>query len=270
MKYTKPLLCTAVLSAASAAQAGTLEFRDIYGQMDGMNVVGATADPTLTVMPSNPTFVIRNLSLTYTGSNIGDADFAFTGLSGVMDFNSYSTAIDAGIGGKATVTQSRAVYEIGATGTVSWDRVTKTLTLGQMLKYTDAKDSQMGGRTGTLTQSFVNQNSDAVAKWSSEGVAGSCAPVDSTVCKGQSQFFVGKPDMEKFYLTLTFLAPGKVMGSAIGIDVGGKLPLGETGVQLSKYSFNATADAPAYIPIPAAAWLFGSALVGLGAARRRV
>ncbi len=264
MKMLKTALAVSTLAAVTQADAAVLQVTNLQGQMDGMNVVGATADPTLTVNPANPTFSqVGNFELTYTGNNIGDADFAFTGIKGTWEFVSYQTAIDAGIGGKATVVQSKSVYDIGTAGTVTWDAATKTLTLGQMLKYTDAKDSAMGGRTGTLTQSFVNQNSDAVAKWNASGVAGACTPPTGTVCQGQNQYFVQKPDMEKFYLTLTFSAPGKVTGSAIGMDVGGKLPLGETGVQLSKYSFSGD------VPVPAAAWLFGSALVGLAGVSRR-
>ncbi len=263
MKMLKTALAVSTLAATAQADAGVLQVTNLVGQMDGMNVVGATADPTLTVSPTNPTFSqLGNFELTYTGNNIGDADFAFTGIKGTWEFVSYQTAIDAGIGGKATTVATRSIYDIGTAGTVTWDAATKTLTLGQMLKYTDAKDSAMGGRTGTLTQSFVNQNSDAVAKWNSSGVGASCTPPTGTVCQGQRDFFLAKPDLEKFYLTLTFSAPGKVTGSAIGIDVGGKLPLGETGVQLSKYSFSGD------VPVPAAAWLFGSALACLVTTRR--
>jgi hypothetical protein len=72
--------------------------------------------------------------------------------------------------------------------------------------------------------------------------------------------------LERFYLTLTFSPDfNSFTGTAVGADVGGPITLGNTGNTWYSYSFSGTAA----VPVPAAAWLFGSSLLGLAGAMRR-
>lgn len=263
MKTIKTLFAVSALAAGVEAHAATQTVLSMNGTMNGMNVLGATADPTLTVNPTAPTFSqLGNFVLTTTGT-FGQSDFAYTGIQGTWDFDPYTTAINAGIGGKATVTQSNSVYDIGGAGngTVTWNAATRTLTLGQQLNYTASTDSTLGT---AAVATYNSQASDGVAKWNTtSGVAGACTP-SGTVCNGQTSIFLANPNIERFYLTLTFAEDFvNFTGTAVGIDVGGSLPLGKTGNQFTTYSFTGA------VPVPAAAWLFGSALVGLAGVSRR-
>lgn len=265
----------ALAANTSISHADTIRYlTNPTGTLVEMNVVGATADPTLTVTPTAPRFELHGLELDF--SNNADGSRSFTGIRGLMDFESYATAINAGIGGKATVTNAHNVYEIGGAGngTVTWNAATRTLTLGQKINYTSQTDSAMGT---TTTQTYVNQSSDSQAIFSTaNGAIGPTCTPSGTVCNGQTQWFgASRPNLEGFYLTLTFDANlVEFTGQAVSIDVGGTLPLGKTGNQLAKYTLATQAGLQPgldYVvtPVPAAAWLFGSALIGLATARSR-
>lgn len=278
MKMLKTVLATAALTAAAAsAQAGTQTVLSLNGYLEGMNVKGATVDPTLTprvrdyatldnsVAEPNaailsgvkPSFSqVGNFTLTTTGT-FGQADFAYTGIEGAIDFNKYETYIVVSGFGNATVTQGNSIYKIGGAGngTVSWDAATRTLTLGQVINYSNT-DSQLN----------ANQTSDSVGIWATDlGAQDGICTGNSTICGGQKSQFIPKPNWERLYLTLTF-AENMVdfTGQVVTMDIGGAVTGGQSGNQWQQLSFSGQ------VPVPAAAWLFGSALVGLaGVARRK-
>lgn len=283
MKMLKTVLATAALTAAAtSAQAATQTVLSLSGYLEGMNVKGATVDPTLTPRvraytdPNNstaesgaailsgvkPSFSqLGNFTLTTTGT-FGQSDFAYTGIEGAIDFNKYETYIVVSGFGNATVTQGNSVYKIGGAGngTVTWDAATRTLTLGQYIKY-----SNVDGDLGTYSPG-TGPASDAQGVWATDlGAKDGLCTGNATICGGQKSQFIPKPNWERLYLTLTF-AENMVdfTGQVTTVDIGGAVTGGQSGNQWQQLSFSGQ------VPVPAAAWLFGSALVGLaGVARRK-
>lgn len=257
MKITKSLLAVSVLAGAvqTANATDVVGITITSGTLLGQKTVGATVNPTLVLHAGSTAYNINASSQvlpTFLGS------FTFNLLNNAVggnfaDFVQYSTSINAGLlGGTAVVNQPDNVFNFknGTTGT--YNVATRTLTIGQALNYAAA--------SGTSDVSLA-----------AVGTPGVCTG-GSNVCNGQTTWFLNSPskpnasDIERFYLTLTF-APDlhTFTGTAVGVDVGGALPLGNTGNTWYNYSFSGTA-----VPVPAAAWLFGSGLMGLaGVARRR-
>lgn len=247
-------ICLAGLAAH--ASASSLSMTSHSGVLRGVNFVNGTVDPSLYFPPGMPQFTLSNITVDYAADDTNGV--IVTGIHAQLAFSPFTYAIDASIAGKGTITAPHSVYELGNSGTLIWDGATRTLTLGQPLLYTSATDTTLGGTKST----YADQTSDARLEWSSElGSPPSCT-TNGVVCTAL-QPIIDQPSIERFYLTLTFDAGfTDFSGSAVGIDVGGTTPLGKSGNALMKFDILPT-------PVPAAAWLFGSALLGLGAARRR-
>lgn len=76
----------------------------------------------------------------------------------------------------------------------NYDAATRTLTLGQPMIWSDIDAGFPGGQTSDATLEFNAAEG---------GVPGVCMG-SVLICSGQSTQFLSKPDMERFYLTLTF------------------------------------------------------------------
>ena len=259
MKFKQSLLAVSIL-AASQSYAAPVSY-NVSGALAGVNTMGATVNPTLWVHAGVtsystsaavwPTFT-SSWAIDYNPSTPG----AYTITGNFGTFAQYSTSIKASIFGTAVVNQPNAVYAFN-TGTVNYNPTTRTLTLGQAMSYSDTDSNTLNVQTSDGTLSFT-------------GAAGGCTGA-SVICSGQSIWFLSYPDMERFYLVLTFDSTFTgFSGTAVGADVGGPLPLGTTGNTWYKYEFTGELPPPPPVPVPAAAWLFGSGLAGLaGVARRR-
>lgn len=230
MKTTKKLLALSIL-AASQLHATPATY-SVTGSLDGVNTMKATVDPKLYVHTGSTTYSTTGVSWpSFTGSWVIDTSVA--SITGTFaDFVQYSTSVNAGIlGGTAVVNQPDLVY-LFQNGTVVYTPdltlVTGgTLTVGQTMVYSNTDSTALNNQTSDGTLEF-------------NGTAGNCYG-SSTICSGQSTWFLAYPDVERFYLTLTFSADmSSFTGTAVGADVGGSLPLGTTGNTWYSWSFTGT------------------------------
>jgi hypothetical protein len=235
MKIISALAAILVAAILPAHAASTYH---VTGALQGVNTKGATVDPDL---------YIHSGATAY--STAASAWPAFTGewqiehtdhgaaISGVFGaFAQYSTAVNAGfLGGKAVTDQPHLVYSF-AGGSVSYDAATRTLTLGQPLVFSERDSALDNAAASDATLHF-----DASA-----GAKPAVCSGSKTICSGQAEWFMNKPDLEKFYLQLTFSPDFRSFtGSAVGVDVGGSLALGKTGDTWYSYRFSgALAAAP--------------------------
>jgi hypothetical protein len=254
----KSLLAVSILAAAAQSHAATY---DVTGSLAAINTIGATSTPTLWIHPGSTTYSTAATTWpTFTGT--WSVDPAAGAISGIFsDFEQYSTSIRALGTLTAVVDQPHLVYSFNG-GTVTYDEATRTLTLGQTLVQNGPSTSNTQTSDATLLFDTANGS-----------IPGVCSN-NATICAGQAQQFLAKPDMERFYLTLTFSSDfSSFTGSAVGADVGGAIVgyPGTTGNTWYKWDFAGTlADDAPTVPVPAAAWLLGSGLAGLaGVARRR-
>lgn len=226
------LLAASFLVSTPSAYAA---YYNVTGAITGIDTVGATSDPGLTMVPGNPPFgdaANANPLAVGNHASVWKIDTAKKTVTGILDYPSWKTdvAVNAPVVGwmYATITQPNAIYRFGA-GTVAYDAATRALTLGQAITFGGNKD----------------QGSDARLLWNSSpavptAAGGSCTG-NSTVCGGQNQYFLANPDQERFYMKLTFSADGKSFtGEGVGIDVGGSLSIGVTGNTFQSYTFSGT------------------------------
>jgi hypothetical protein len=236
MKIIKPLLAVSVLAAAGQSFGACY---DVSGAMTGISTVGASFTPALYVHAGStgynddptvfPTFASTTFCIDTTTTPA-----TITGIFG--DFVQYTTSIDVLSTILGAVDQPNLVYSFNG-GTVTWTPVSVgspdgTLTLGQAMTMT-------GGNSQTSDASLLFDTANGAT-------AGTCwdnttPPPPGVICGGQATHFLAKPDLEKFYLTLTISSSGaSISGTAIGADVGGSVPLGQTGDTWYSWSFSGT------------------------------
>ena len=257
MKIMKSLIAVSILAAVQANAA----VYNVTGSQAGANTKGATVDPSLFVHAGSTSYSTSASNFpTFSGSwdiNTAGSSGSVTGIFG--NFVQYSTSVSAGFGLTAVINQPHVVYSFSG-GTVSYNAGTRTFTLGQPLVYSNS-------------DAAINNDATSDAKLTLDVAHGAAAGVcsgASVICNNQATYFINKPDLERFYMTLTFSPDfSSFTGTAVGADVGGGSGGTATGNTWYSYNFTGTAAQPA-VPVPAAAWLFGSGLMGLaGVARRR-
>jgi len=257
----KSILAISILAAASQSHA---TLYNVTGSFDGINTIGATSDPKLYVHTGTTAYsTTANTFPTFSGQ--WDVNTASPSVTGTFaDFAQYSTSVYVSLlFASAVVNQPHLVYSFN-NGTASYDAATRTFTLGQPLTF------YASGDTPSTAPGMNAQSSDAALTFDTgKGAQAGVCTGNSTVCTGQTDIFLATPNLEMFYMTLTFSADFQTFtGTAVGADVGGALAsgVGVTGNTWYSYSFNGQQA----VPVPAAAWLMGSGLVGLaGVARRR-
>ena len=221
MKLFKSLLAVSVVAMAGHASATCY---NTTGSLTAIRTVGATVTPSLYVHAGATSYsTSAAVWPTFTGSVCIDTSSSPATVSGTFaDLVQYSTSINAGIGGTAVANQPHLIYTFFSSGggTTSWTPVSSgssegTFTLGQTLTMT-------GGNSQASNASLQNT-----------GTAGTCSG-SSLICTGQSTWFLGHPNLEKFYMNVSITldaATGKyrLSGTAVGADTGGAVPGGNTG-----------------------------------------
>ncbi len=229
-------MIAAVAGAAMASNA----FGASYSTTGTAGVITVDAFITPTLIYSSPS---ANPPVS------GDWDFTFNGgtvdFSGEIylgDYSTYTAASFLGSNMDGTITYVGASHLVSGTG--NWDAGTNTLTYNVM------------GASGSGVASDYSETSSSCT--------GTGSIASNTVCGTASQV---DPDWEG--LTLSFVFSGDLSsfsGSIVGTSQSG------TSLAANTTDFNYTIAGTELtpVPVPAAAWLFGSALLGLaGVGRRR-
>ncbi|HSB94978.1 MAG TPA: VPLPA-CTERM sorting domain-containing protein [Spongiibacteraceae bacterium] len=187
---------------------------------------------------SNWTFDFSNLAaVTFTGN---------------IQYGTYATqtwVTGLGIDGRYTVNNALQTFNNTALGgTTTWNAGTNTLTYTKAIGASNAGGASTGTNTGGICKNggtFLGQN------------ACSSATAASPAWEGLTFSFVFSADKSTF------------TGALTGTDKSGSGTTANTTTINWQVSGNAPPPAPT-VPVPAAAWLFGSGLLGLaGTARRR-
>lgn len=191
--------------------------------------------------------------ISYTSPNAspaisGDWDFAFNGTTvdfdGTLylgDYSTYTTATFFFSSMDGTITYEGAEHALS--GTAAWDAGTNTLTY-----------SYLGASNDGSGSIYSETNSSCTGSGNISG---------NTVC---GSFASSTPNWEGLDLNLVFSSDlSSFTGSLQGISTSG------SGLTANTTTLNyAIAGAVvAEVPVPAAAWLFGSALIGLAGVKRR-
>jgi len=179
---------------------------NVTGSMDTMNTIAATVDPVLSPSPW-PTF-----------SGIWTIDTSAPSITGTFgDFVPYSTAIDLGLFGSAVVNQPAQIYLFNL-GTVTYTPdptllTGGTLTVGEPMTCPVVDNLILNAQTSSGSLQFDTVN----------GGASACTG-NINICNAHAVHFAAKPDLERFYLTLTF-SPNfaTFTGTAVGADLGGAM-----------------------------------------------
>jgi hypothetical protein len=172
----------------------------------------------------------------------------------------------------ATASANAAVYSISGTET-AWDTAPATTTFpGGVPTFTGTLDDSNGGYTfnfGDFTAHVDVFNGTYVADiatvgqiYSGTGNSTVTHSATSVTCTGSAVICNSQPT-GPISGTLAFSVSGSTISGTLNTsqDTAG-------GASTATYSFTGSATAPA-VPVPAAAWLFGSGILGLAGATRR-
>lgn len=227
------------VSALATAQAYAAPYTlDPGSSVTGIDVKVTTGTTTVTNDPS-PLPVSGTWTFDFNGGNTVD----FTGVINMNNLAAYDsvTAVNTPLGNMTgTISYEGANHNIS--GTADWDATTRTLTY----------DLASGGPNASIGSTYTETGSSC----SGEG-----SVVGQTVCGTWAQT---TPEWEGFNLELTF---SEDLSSFSGI----LKAIEQSGSGLTANTTTTTFElSGTEVPLPAAAWLFGSGLLGLvGAARRR-
>lgn len=244
MKKTMTAIIAATALSASSAFAATynLVTNDDnavdYSRVTGIDVKVSSGSTKVTNDPA-PLPVSGQWTFDFSGGNTVD----FTGVIEMNKLAQYNsiTNVSVPIFGSmsGTITYEGAFHTIAGTG--SWDADTRTLTY-------------------SLPSGGANSSIGSVYQETSSSCSGSGSVLGNSVC-GTWQNTT--PEWEGFNLELTFSAN---MDSFTGV----LKAIEQSGSGLTANTTTTTFELVGEVPVPAAAWLFGSGLVGLaGIARRR-
>jgi len=226
-------------SALMAAQVWAAPYNLDADQsaVTGIDVQVSTGTTTVTNDPS-PLPVDGSWTFDFDGSD----QVAFTGVINMNRLAPYDsvTAVDTPLGNmEGTISYEGASHSIS--GVASWDAATRTLT----------HELPSGGPNSSIGSSYT----ETASSCQGEGNV-----VGQTVCGTWGET---TPEWEGFTLELTFSEDlAEFSGVLNAIE--------QSGSGLTANTTTTTFElSGAEVPLPAAAWLFGSALLGLGGRARR-
>lgn len=235
MKKTN-MLAAAVITAAMASQASAIGVGtfDASGVKTGQNVQ-SSGTVTLVHTPVDHPF---SGQWNFVDNGNGTADFSGNLYFG--DFDTYTKVSVAFLGSMTgTVKAYGAEHTIGGTGT--WD-----------------------GTNFSFTVPTGGPNSGAASSYTSSAPStctGSGSIAGNTVCGTAGNT---TPEYEGLVLSLVFSGDlSSFTGTLRTIEKSG------SGLTANTTTFDYAVNGVAAVPVPAAAWLFGSGLIGLSAVARR-
>lgn len=227
-------LIAAIAGSTLAANAFAIPYT-ITGTA-GAITVDAVVTPTLIYSaPSANPPISGDWDFTFNGSTVD-----FTGQVFLGDYSTYTQASAFGSTMTGTLSYYGAMHTVSGTG--NWNAATKTFTY-----------SVMGGSS--------SNGASVYSESSASTCTGSGSIFGATVCGTASSV---NPAWEGLELNFVFSNNlDTFTGSIVGISQSG------SSISQNTTSFNYSVGGEV-VPVPAAAWLFGSALLGLtGVARRK-
>lgn len=233
MKKTN-MLAAAVITAAMASQASAIGVGtfDASGVKTGQNVQ-STGTVTIVHTPVDNPFVGQ---WNFVDNGNGTADF--TGNLYFGDFDTYTKVSALGSTMTGTLSVQGAEHTIGGTG--SWDGTNFSFTV------------PTGGGNSSIASTYTETGRSCV---------GSGKIFGNTVCGSASKT---TPEYEGLVLSLVFSGDlSSFTGTLRTIETSG------SGLTANTTTFDYAVNGAAAVPVPAAAWLFGSGLIGLSAVARR-
>lgn len=237
----KKLALITAISAISISQALATTY-NTSGNATG-TLVEASFDPSLTYTAPNATPSINgDWNFTFSGSTVD-----FNGAINLGDYTTH-TSVNAGFLGSMTgdVSYDGAVHDVS--GTADWDDASKTLTYSL---------------TPPIDQSGGNSGLGSNGSYSNVNCSGNGSIFGNTICGawGSTNY-----SWEGLVLNLVFSSDlSSFSGSLTGIENSGS---GIT-YNVTSLFYDISGNAVADVPVPAAAWLFGSALIGLAGLKRK-
>ena len=234
----KKLTMVAAIAALTAASHG---FAATYNMTGNATTVNVDSSGTVTLNYTAP-----NSSPAISGT--WDVDTGTGGFSGNVFQGDYTTLTNVSLGIFGSMS-----------GSVSYEGANHDLTAGT---------GSLSGTTFTYNVATGGSNSNAASSYSNTNAScsGSGSVAGNTVC-GTWGGTTGA--WEGVTITLDFSPDfSSFTGSIAAVEKSGSgLTANTTTIN---YTVAGVLDAPAEVPVPAAAWLFGSALVGLaGVGRKR-
>ena len=247
---SKIITLSALATVAVQAQSSTYL---VTGTMDAVNVDVSPAPTVITIIDRyDETQASGPQTPSLTGSWDLDASAAsFT--SGDLNVDEYVNASNA-FGGfyLSDIVRQNDIFNINSGGTANWDAGTLTLTYSVGSGTIDSNDGASYSGANLDVSNTLNGSIDH--NYDCSGAAIVC----NAVAAGDGS--TSAADMAVFSLVFTDVSLSEFNGTVTLFAKGANL---ETN---TVYSINGVSE----VPVPAAAWLFGSALVGLaGVARKR-
>ena len=261
MKALKTLFAVSAVALAVQANAATYTVTGVQTEFDAKintgEALGLPARATSIVTPAQPAI-----------SGSFEIDAAAASIGGGINVASYTTDTAVELWGDLYDVDGNPVLDGDGNPVQGWSPLGNVLFDWTNNGYNlSSGSSSWDAATRTLSFVGTGTNSGTAANPVCSGNELFCsfAPADTQVTESINISLVFSEDLNSFTGTATITDFGENQLTDTNGDEIGDMPLFEV---ITKYSLQGSAPV-SEVPVPAAAWLFGSALVGLVGAKRR-